>query len=138
MTDLHTVTVLLSSFRTRQSCVKKVAQGDNSDRELRSGCRYTAHAETDAIRKLPPTYNKKRILNINLIVIRVDKTGQLKNSKPCQKCIQHLSKIKYYRVKHIYYSDDKGNIVKTTLNNLLNDNTQHVSRRFRRAFAYQK
>jgi deoxycytidylate deaminase len=122
------------------SIVKKAltpSHGVNSDRELWNGSCYSAHAETDAIRKLMHTNigsrggKGKKVYAINLIVIRVDSKGKLNNSKPCAKCIKHLTRLKQYNVRKIYYSDANGNIIKSSLTELANDEDKHVSRRFR-------
>lgn len=92
------------------------------------------HAEHDAINKLKPLRRKKHLENINLLVIRISKYNKLLNSKPCANCI-NLIKIlpekKGYRIKNIYYSNDNGDIIKTNINNLENEDL-HYSRYFRR------
>lgn len=95
-----------------------------------NGCNYGRHAEIDAMLHLPPNkkYNKK-ILDI--IVIRVLKNGQIKNSKPCSKCLQHLNNIKGYKIKNVYYSTDDGNILVEKFSKLFNSETKHISKRFK-------
>jgi cytidine deaminase len=105
--------------------------GENSSREVRDGCNYGTHAEMDAIKKLKKV-GKKKGTKLNLIVIRIDKEGNLKNSLPCFKCLQYLSNVSYgYHIKSIYYSNDDGNIEMVKLSKLLNSDKKHVSRRFR-------
>jgi cytidine deaminase len=82
------------------------------------------HAEHDAILKLPPLKNKKKLQSINLLVIRVSVKNKLQCSKPCNNCIQKmkfLPESKGYKIKNIYYSDYYGNIVETNLSNLENE-----------------
>jgi hypothetical protein len=91
------------------------------------------HAEHDALLKLQPLKNKKKLQNINLLVIRVSIKNILKCSKPCNNCIQKMKIIpesKGYKIKNIYYSDYCGNIVETNLNNLENEE-QHYSRYYK-------
>ena len=112
---------------------KKVAFGESSTRKQRSGCCYGSHAEMDAIRKLPPTYGKRKIL-IDLIVIRVTKNGSLKSSHPCSKCLLHLQNLclkTSYKLKYIYYSDETGQINKIKFTKLLLSN-EYISSRFRK------
>ncbi len=111
---------------------KKVAFGENSTREHHSGCCYGSHAEMEAIRKLPPTRGSRNI-HIDLIVIRISKSGLLKNSQPCSKCLEYLHNLclkTSYKIKHVYYSDSTGQIVKTKFDRLLS-NDRYISSGFR-------
>ena len=95
---------------------------------------HSMHAEMDAIRKLPPLY-KSRMISIDLIIIRINKEGLLRNSAPCCKCLEHLSRMNSktkYRLRHIYYSTASGGIIKEKFTDLLNSDTKHMSLRFRR------
>jgi cytidine deaminase len=92
------------------------------------------HAEHDAINKLKPLVVKKRQISINLLVIRLSKNNKMGISKPCTHCIQtmrNLPQKKGYKIKKVYYSDDQGNIIKSSLNNLEKEE-QHYSRFNRR------
>ena len=104
------------------------------------------HAEINAIDNIP-TYktnkthkNKKKISKkiINVMVLRINKSGNLIMSRPCKHCIQSMYNKKYkfenYRndgfnkvfklenkfdsIKYVFYSDEKGNIVRKKLNDL--------------------
>lgn len=91
------------------------------------------HAEHDAINKLKPLERNKKLEPINLLVIRFSKNNKLQNSKPCANCIQTMKILpekKGYRIKNIYYSNDNGEIVKTSLNNLEKEEL-HYSRYYR-------
>lgn len=93
------------------------------------------HAEHNALIKLKPLKFKKKLESINLLVIRLSKTNKIQSSKPCSNCIKIIDLIpkkKGYKIKNIYYSDNEGNIVKTTLNNLKNEE-QHYSRYYRKS-----
>ena len=79
------------------------------------------HAELDAINKLKPLKNKKRLKSINLLVVRLNMSKQVIMSKPCQRCIMMLETFpmtKGYKVNKIYYSDDNGNIIRTNIQKL--------------------
>ena len=70
-----------------------------------------------------------------MLVVRLSKQNRLQESKPCFNCIKNMSIIpqqKGYKIKHIYYSDNDGAIVKTTLNKLQNDDQIHYSRFYRK------
>lgn len=92
------------------------------------------HAEHDAINKLKPLNKRKRLQNINMLVIRISKTNKLQNSKPCAICIQimkNLPEKKGYRIRNIYYSNDNGEIIKSNLKTLENDDL-HYSTYYRK------
>ena len=111
--------------------------GENSVREARSGCRYCLHAEMDAIRRLPPLKQKSHKRNITLLVIRIDRLGNLKNSAPCFKCLEYINRVNHmtsYKIKTICYSDENGNIAIKKLDDLLNAQVKHVSLRFRKDY----
>lgn len=61
--------------------------------------KYSVHAEADVI--LNAIRSKKRIKNTNLIVVRISKTGQFVNSKPCKNCSNF---IKANEIINTYYS----------------------------------
>ncbi len=91
------------------------------------------HAEQDAINKLRPLKRKHHLQSINLLVIRLSKSNKLQSSKPCGNCIEIMKTLpekKGYKIKHIYYSNDNGEIVKSNLKTLENEE-QHISRYFR-------
>ena len=96
------------------------------------GLKPGIHAEHDALLKLIP--NKKRKLkNINLLVIRVSGKNKLQSSKPCNNCIQMMKKLsikKGYKIQNVYYSDNNENIIKTTLYALDNEE-KHYSRYYK-------
>ena len=63
---------------------------------------YTIHAER-AVLKL--VGNNIFLKDATMVVIRVGKSGDIKNSKPCHGCECHLSKaIKLYGLKRVFYS----------------------------------
>lgn len=91
------------------------------------------HAEHNALLKLKQSKNKKRLELVNLLVVRFSKTNKLQSSKPCNNCIKIMESIpekKGYKIQNIYYSNSDGNIVKTNLANLKNED-QHYSRYYR-------
>lgn len=94
------------------------------------------HAEHDAINKLKPLYKKKNLESINLLVIRLSKNNKLQNSKPCVNCIKTLKTLpqkKGYKIKNIYYSNDNGLIIKSSIK-ILEKEELHYSRFYRQKF----
>lgn len=108
--------------------------GVNSDREVYNGACYTEHAEINMINKLVKIRRSNRkLISIDLLVIRTDKNLSLRNSKPCHKCIEYMAVLpKYgYRMRHVYYSSINGNIIKQNFTELYHNENIHYSRRFR-------
>lgn len=62
--------------------------------------RWTIHAEVDCLVKLPRRLRTK-CKEMTMYVIRVDKFGHLRLSKPCVKCGDLIEK---YEVKKVIYS----------------------------------
>lgn len=99
-----------------------------------AGLKPGIHAEHNALNKLPyiknKNINRNQLETINLLVIRLSRTNNLQSSKPCGNCIYKMKifpKKKGYKIQYIYYSDGKGHIVRTTLDNLENEE-KHYSR----------
>jgi len=72
--------------------------------------RISTHAEVHAINKLPTAPRKKT--PINMYVLRTDRNGFIKYSKPCNQCQQYMKKIlqkRNYYLKKIYYTVDEEN-----------------------------
>ena len=96
---------------------------------------YTGiHAEQDAINRLKSIKRKKHLQNISILVIRFSKNNKLQSSKPCANCIEimkFLPEKKGYKIKNIYYSNENGDIVKSSLINLEKENL-HYTRSFRK------
>lgn len=91
------------------------------------------HAEIDLLNNLPSLPKRKNLKRIDIQVLKVSgsrNNPRLGNSKPCWNCICSLWTIprkKGYRIGNIYYSDQYGNICKTTLNKLSLE-TPYISR----------
>lgn len=52
---------------------------------------------------------KENLKDYKMVVLRVDRTGKLANSKPCCGC---QSVIKQFNLDEVWYSDAKGEVVK--------------------------
>jgi len=53
-----------------------------------------------------------------MFVIRVNNTGNLVNSKPCNTCIYYMQ---LYGIKSVYYSNEDGEIIKEKIINISSD-----------------
>lgn len=77
----------------------------------------TTHAEVDAINKLVCNKNKK-LITVNLLVIRVNSSGNISLSKPCSNCMNYMNTVaieKGYKIKYVYYSNSDGTIERMKL-----------------------
>jgi hypothetical protein len=91
------------------------------------------HAEYDAIKKLLPLKIKKRLMNVNILVIRISGKNKLQSSKPCVNCIEIMKSLPPklgYNIQNVFYSNDNGDIVKSSLTQLDNEE-KHYSRFYR-------
>lgn len=76
------------------------------NRPIKEKIKYkTIHAEMNAIYNFP--YDKKAIKGMDIIVIR-NKNGNLKNSRPCNHCIEEMCNV---GIRKVFYSNDEGKIV---------------------------
>ena len=66
---------------------------------------HSLHAEQCAILNTTPEKCKRA----SIIVVRINRKGNLLLAKPCKYCMASLD---YVGIKHIYYSNNKGEIVK--------------------------
>jgi ribosomal protein L28 len=97
------------------------------------GNKIGVHAEHDAINNLKPLRRNKRLQNINMLVIRISKNNKIQSSKPCANCIEHIKNLpgkKGYKIKHIYYSNDDGEIIRSNIKSLENGEL-HYSKFYR-------
>lgn len=112
------------------AALKVLSYGSNSYKN-----NISIHAERKAIDNLPVIKNnRKRLTNINILVIRTTKNGDACMSKPCEHCINDMLTIpqrRGYVVKNVYYSDENGEVASTTLGRLLSAGNFHVSKLYR-------
>jgi len=70
-------------------------------------CNWSIHAEIDALLMAKST-NKVKFKGLDIFIIRIGKGLDLRNSRPCQSCI---NKLKECQLRKAYYSNEQGNIV---------------------------
>ena len=82
----------------------------------------TIHAEMDVLFSLKKKC-KNQIKGVDIIIIRISNfnSDTLKNSRPCNHCIEYLQK---YSIRKVYYSNEYGNIVCERLENM---EKKHIS-----------
>lgn len=66
--------------------------------------KLSIHAEIDALFKM----NQKFTKGTDILIIRLGNHGKLKNSRPCNSCID---KLKQKGIRKAYYSNEDGNII---------------------------
>ena len=72
----------------------------------------STHAEIDAIEKIKNKKNKPK--KVDLLVIRLTKSGLLAESRPCYHCL-HFMERSNINIKNIYYSTSNGTIAREKL-----------------------
>ena len=77
----------------------------------------TIHAEINVFSKMP----KRSVKGLDILVIRINKQLALKNSRPCNHCIDKLKKI---GIRKVFYSNENGNIVSEFINDM---EKRHIS-----------
>jgi len=109
---------MLHAFLKKNCAKNTLSYGYN---HYSTKCINSIHAEHHAILNLPYNKRQSKLVNINILVIRVSKTNKLGMSKPCSKCVDNMINLpskKGYKIKDVYYSDSEGQIIKTTLKKL--------------------
>ena len=112
---------------------KSLAYGENMYRAHNTA--YSSiHAEHNAILNLPTLPKKHHLKKVDMIVIRTSKTGNLGMSRPCLNCLlrmRYMAPEKGYRVCNIIYSDTHGDVITSTLEKLLMDDSVCMSSFYR-------
>lgn len=84
----------------------------------------------NAVRNLEKKYchrATKRKKPIDILVIRVNRDGELRNSKPCSKCLESLKTLRFFKVKWVYYSIN-GSIIREKFSTLFEKKDEYVTR----------
>jgi cytidine deaminase len=104
----------------------KLSYGINSNRSFYNIS--STHSEMEAIYNLK---NKQKLpKSIDILVIKLDRFGNLGESKPCYYCLQYMNyfqKTSKIIIKNIYYSTKNKGIIKVKFHELLNSDNQHIS-----------
>jgi hypothetical protein len=90
----------------------------------------STHAEIDALYKIREKRNMPRAINI--IIIRISKTGKLGESRPCMHCIDMMKCIKKFKINNIFYSNSHGDIIKERFATMAQHTNTHISIGMRR------
>lgn len=108
----------------------KIAIGENSERMRYGNYKLSTHAEIDALKKLVNLIRVKRCKKqkMDLIVIRVNKSGNLCESAPCYHCTKELSKSSIVTINKIYFSRCDGTISCIKYSDWLKNDKFHISK----------
>lgn len=89
----------------------------------------TIHAEIDAILNMD---KRSFFEGLDIIIIRINKSNHLRNSRPCNACIEKMRK---KGIRRAYYSNENGEIVCEEINQmpLLHDSSGYLFRKRLRA-----
>lgn len=111
----------------------KLAIGENSERMRFGNDRLSTHAEMDALKKLDGLIRvqKCKKQKMDLVVIRVNKSGKLCESAPCYHCTKELEKTKVVSINKLYFSRSDGTITCVKFSEWLKNEHLHVSKGWR-------
>ena len=111
----------------------KMAIGENTERICFGNEHMTTHAEMDALKKLNNLFRvqKCKKQQMDLIVIRVNKSGNLCESAPCFHCTKELEKKKIVSINNLYFSRSDGSITCVKFSEWVNNKNLHVSKGWR-------
>jgi hypothetical protein len=100
-------------------------------------CPISTHAELASFEKYcfktNHSYTKKpkRMPRVNILVIRLSRTNEIKHSRPCYHCIQTFQRLNII-IDRVYYSDQSGNIVCEKFNDMKDSDKNKVTSGYRR------
>jgi hypothetical protein len=106
------------------------AIGQNSDRSPYSNNKIKMHAEIDALQKINNMIRNKKIKRrnkLNLIVLRVNKSGNLCESAPCYHCSQELMNQKFC-IDTLHFSTADGSIKSIKFTHWISSADFHTSK----------
>lgn len=84
---------------------------------------FSIHAERSAYFNMPKKFRNKE--NLDILVIRINKSKELLYSKPCKSCIEFLKK---KNIRNIYYSGNDNKIIKENTKNISNNHISYGKR----------
>jgi hypothetical protein len=111
----------------------KLAIGENSERMRFGNNNLSTHAEMDALKKLDGLFRVKKCKKekMDLIVIRVNKSGDLCESAPCYHCTKELQNTKVVSINKLYFSRWDGTITCVKFSEWVKNDKYHISKGWR-------
>ncbi len=111
--------------------LNKIKIGENSNRIRYNNIKIKTHAEINALEKMDLKSNnslKNKNINVDLIVLRINKQYSLCDSAPCYHCTCELKKKHFINIKNIYFSTSEGLIKCVNFNDWNNQTNHHISK----------
>lgn len=104
--------------------------GENSNNPLYSNSKIRTHAEMEALEKAKGLLRCKKVKKnkMNLVVLRINKIGELCESAPCFHCTKKLGENDYVQIYKLYYSRYDGTITCVKFNKWVCDGKCHISK----------
>ena len=111
----------------------KLAIGANSERMRFGNNNLSTHAEMDALKKLDGLIRVKKCKKqkMDLVVIRVNKSGDLCESAPCYHCTKELQNTKVITINKLYFSRWDGTITCIKFSEWVKNEKHHISKGWR-------
>ena len=111
----------------------KAVIGENSDKPLYSNSKIKTHAEMDVLNKTKNLLRCKKIKKnkMDLIVLRINKSGKLCESAPCFHCTKELASNDFIQIDKLYFSRADQTITCIKFDEWVNNGTSHVSKGWR-------
>lgn len=108
----------------------KAVIGENSDKPLYSNSKIKTHAEMDVLNKAKKLLRCKKIKKnkMDLVVLRINKSGQLCESAPCFHCTKELASNNIVQIDKLYFSRSDGTITCIKFCEWIKNGTSHVSK----------
>ena len=111
----------------------KIAIGENSDRCRFNNSKIKMHAEIDALKHLTYLIKSGKIKKstnskMDMVVLRVSKSGKLGESAPCFHCTDEIRKNSLVRINNLYFSNNDGTISCMKFNTWIESGTNHISK----------
>lgn len=108
----------------------KFAIGENSERFRFGNNRLSTHAEMDALKKLDNLIRVRKCKKqqMDLVVIRINKSGNLCESAPCYHCTRELQNSKVVTINKLYFSRWDGTITCIKFSEWMKNENFHVSK----------
>ena len=116
------MSLIITQCLFRMDIIKKIkvfAFGLNSTRKNYNN--KSTHAEVDAMKKIQ---YKKIEGKMDLIVIKLSKNGEFRESRPCLTCLKSMRGLK---IKHVYYSTVNGDIQREKFNGMEENPNTYLS-----------
>jgi hypothetical protein len=108
--------------------------GENSEKPLYSNSKIKTHAEMEALNKVKGLLKCGKIKKnkMNLVVLRINKLGELCESAPCYHCAKELAKNSFIKIDKLYFSRNNGSIMCTKFDDWINVGNFRISKGWKR------